>query len=189
MTKNQAVKELQQIQAGEAEEFFYQHAGFSYDSKTQTADEGRRETARALAAAEAWGQQIGLEFSWEDDWSLGTSHAEFYSEDAYPEGEPETCETCLAILNGDVVASLSCIDGATDEYRRVVEAELAAEVMDEQAAAPGKQMEEQAYRAVLAGWGNPMEDETWTRMLEGLSLLAETYAQDLNDLVAKIERR
>jgi hypothetical protein len=52
-----------------------------------------------------------------------------------------------------------------------------------------EQREEKAHRAVLAGWGNPMEEGTWTEMMEGLSLLAETYAEDLNDLLAKIERR
>lgn len=35
-----------------AERFFYEHAGYSYD-RTETAEQGRVSTARALAAAEA----------------------------------------------------------------------------------------------------------------------------------------
>jgi hypothetical protein len=36
-----------------AERFFYEHAGYSHDPRTETAEQGRVSTARALAAAEA----------------------------------------------------------------------------------------------------------------------------------------
>lgn len=36
----------------EAEQFFYEHAGYSYDRATETAEQGRRRGARVLAMAE-----------------------------------------------------------------------------------------------------------------------------------------
>lgn len=111
----------------EATDFFYEHAGWGYHPVKETPEEGRRRGATSLADAEAWAKGQGVEFIWESDWSVG-SHQDFYGTDsAYGDGEPETCESCIARLNGEVVASLSCIDGATAEYRRVVEAELAGE--------------------------------------------------------------
>ena len=80
-----------------------------------------------LARAEAWARESGLEFNWEDDWAVG-SHVKEYP-DAY-DAEPDECEACV-VLDADetIVASLHCIDDATDDYRRVVEAELAWEAM------------------------------------------------------------
>lgn len=75
-------------------------------------------------------EAIGYTFEWRDDWDLGVSHAEFYSAEAYPDGEPETCERVVLVdADGLVMASLGCIDDATDEYRREVENELACEVL------------------------------------------------------------
>lgn len=47
--------------------FFYAHAGYSYDAKHETAQQGRWRCARELASAEAWAAQQGLVFSWEPD--------------------------------------------------------------------------------------------------------------------------
>lgn len=111
----------------DVEQFFYDHAGWSYDPAKETAEEGRRQCAKELAEAEAWGRKAGLEFDWQDDWEIG-NHGEFYGPgSAYEDAEPERCEQVSARLNGEVVASLGCVDDASDEYRRVVEAELAAE--------------------------------------------------------------
>ena len=119
-----------------AVEFFYDNAGYSYDPATETVEDGRLRGARQLAMAERFAQVMGAEYVWEDDWSLGGNHADNYCADAYPDngGEPETCEWVAMYAhipagfeNMALVASLSCIDDATPEYRRVIEAELALE--------------------------------------------------------------
>jgi hypothetical protein len=108
--------------------FFYKHAGWSYDPAKETPHDGRLRGAVALASAESWASRVGLSISWEDDWSVG-NHQQEYGE-AYDDGEPDTCEAALARNErGDVVASLSCIDGADAAYRRVIEADLALEAM------------------------------------------------------------
>lgn len=105
--------------------FFLRNAGYSYDPKTQTPRQGRSETARKLAKAERDARALGYSFEWEDDWSVGDHQKEF---DCYADGVPETCESCLMRdPAGKVVQSLGCVDDATREYRRVVEAELALE--------------------------------------------------------------
>jgi len=74
-----------------------------------------------------WAEQQGYTFRWEDDWDLGGSHADFYGPgSAYEDGEPDTCEVCdMLDANGDLVDSLGCIDDASDEYRREIEAGMA----------------------------------------------------------------
>lgn len=99
---------------------------------TTTAEE---ESARNLLA---WAESIGVEFRWADDWLI--DHDEF---DCYEDGGPESCEYCVAVAaDGTILASLHCIDDATDEYRRVIEVELAGEAQWEL---------EQMIRRALAG--------------------------------------
>lgn len=105
------------------QQFFMQHAGWSYDPSAETPDEGRARSALELAQAESWAAVAGVEFTWEDDWTCDHV-AEF---DCY-DVEPTTCEGCIASVNGDHKASLWCIDDATPEYRRVIQAELAYEI-------------------------------------------------------------
>jgi hypothetical protein len=106
--------------------FFYRNAGFSYDPKTQSKQQGRAETARKLAKAERDARALGYTFIWSDDWEVG-SHVKQYGSESYP-AEPTTCEYCQIIdAEGRSQGSLGCIDDATREYRRVVEAELALE--------------------------------------------------------------
>lgn len=75
---------------------------------------------------------LELSVVWEDDWSLGTSHYVEYGE-AYTDAEgnpdePDTCERAyVEDQNGDVWASLHCIDGADDAYR----AEIAGQLLEE----------------------------------------------------------
>ena len=107
-------------------DFFIQHAGYSYNPATETPEEGRRRCARDLAEAEAIARLRGWEVRWADDWSID-HETEF---DCYDKGGPETCETALLVdAQGNVLASLGCVDDATDEYRRVIEAELADEAV------------------------------------------------------------
>jgi hypothetical protein len=115
----------------ENEQFFYDHAGYGFNpSNGETAEDGKIRGARALALAEATAEAKGITFRWEDDWEIG-SHKEFFGPDsAYDDHEPDTCEQCDAIdASGEVLASLGCVDDAGKDYRRVVEAELAAEVL------------------------------------------------------------
>lgn len=117
----------------ETVQFFHDNAGWSYDPRRESSEQGRQRCAYALAAAEAWAENMGMRFTWEDDWDVG-SHREHYGADsAYSDGEPTTCETCIAWKplpydGWQDVASLGCIDDATDDYRRVIAAELAMEV-------------------------------------------------------------
>lgn len=135
--------------ATESVEFFKERAGWSYDPTRESSDEGRQRSAEQLAAAEEWARGEGVEFTWEGDWDLGThTHAEFFSSDAYPDDEPETCEMVTARLDGRVVASLGCIDDADDNYRRVVEAELASEARYELERERGRRLARQANRCL-----------------------------------------
>jgi hypothetical protein len=107
-----------------AADFFYEHAGYSYNTAIETPEQGRRRTAQALADAELWAHEAGYSVDWEDDWDVTDHVAEYDTYDT----EPATCEQAtMHDPDGAVVASLGCIDDATDEYRRVVEAELALE--------------------------------------------------------------
>lgn len=109
--------------------FFFEHAGLSYDPATETPDQGRRRSAQAYADAESWAGEIGATFEWSDDWSID-HEAEF---DCYDNGGPETCESLVMLsASGEILASLYCVDDATDDYRRVVEAELAWEAMPDE---------------------------------------------------------
>ena len=108
--------------------FFYRQAGFGYDPKVETKNQGRIRGARALAEAERMARSFGWEYHWTDDWEIG-SHVKYYGEQSFPE-EPATCECCqLLDAGGVVLESLSCIDDADKNYRRVVEAELALEAI------------------------------------------------------------
>lgn len=105
--------------------FFYRNAGFSYDPKTETPRKGKARGARMLAQAERDARALGYSFGWANDWSVGDHSKEF---DCYTNGGPETCESCVMYdAQGNSVQALGCIDDATREYRRVIEAELALE--------------------------------------------------------------
>lgn len=110
--------------------FFYEHAGYSYDPKTETAEQGRMRCAKELAEAESIASRLGWEHSWEWDDS-GCSGCDCDSEDcACSSGaEHETLGCVLKDEHGKVLASLWGICGATDTYRRVVEAELSDEAL------------------------------------------------------------
>lgn len=91
--------------------FFYDHAGYSYDPKVETAAAaGRLRCATALAGAERAARgAVYFDWGWESE----------------VEGE-----YCVARLDetGETT-SLGGIQGADDNYRRVVQAELALELL------------------------------------------------------------
>src|SRR5882724_235445 len=106
-----------------AERFFWTNAGFSYDPKTETRAQGRRKCARLLAEAEVWAENIGLRFLWEYDDCPDLS---FMTETE--QLEPHEVLVCIARYpDGAIAGSLCGIVDADADYRRVVEAELAAE--------------------------------------------------------------
>ena len=96
-------------------DFFYEHAGWSYDPLVETPEEGRRRNSETLARAWAL-VSLEAEFQWHAD---GLEHRG-------DSNSPDTCEGCLMIMEDDEL-SLWCIDDADENYRRVIEAELALE--------------------------------------------------------------
>lgn len=105
--------------------FFLENAGYSYDPKTETPLQGHKRGAKVLAKAEREAHQRGFFYRWSVDTS--TDSSEF---DDAP--EPWALWQC-AMYNEDgrIVNSLHAIDFGRggepwgDNYRRVVEAELA----------------------------------------------------------------
>jgi hypothetical protein len=110
------------------EQFFYEHAGYSYNPKTETPEQVRRKCARALARAEAKASRLGYSFKWDID-DVDSSE--------WSDGKPPYEQWyCIAYdRKGQVIGSLSGIDFGRngkpwgDPYRRVVEAELALEAV------------------------------------------------------------
>jgi hypothetical protein len=109
----------------DAVQFFYEHAGYSYDPLKETREQGRRRCARGLANAEAKGSSLGFTFEWDYD---GMDSSEWTDE-----RQPATPTWVCVCRNGagEIVESLHGVDFGDKEpwgesYRRVVEAELAA---------------------------------------------------------------
>ena len=96
-----------------AELFFFEHAGYSYDPKTETPEQGRTRCALRLAEAEAEADRRG----WWVEW---------IADDA-EEGEPRWC-ALLRDSSSRVLDALGGIDVCDGPYARVVAAELAAGV-------------------------------------------------------------
>jgi hypothetical protein len=101
--------------------FFYDNAGYSY-SQDEAPEAGRIRCAKSLAKAEQYAQNLGWEYEWQNDNDADLSWL--------AEGETvETCEGCILRGEADVLESLWGITDASDNYRRVVEAELALEAL------------------------------------------------------------
>lgn len=107
-----------------AEQFFYDHAGFSVRvSEGETTEDGRLRTARELAAAEQWARDQMAVIEWEDDDVAHLYYDRASDRDTHYYG-------CIVIV-GNVTESLWGIDliDWDDPYKRVVVAELASQVM------------------------------------------------------------
>ena len=107
-----------------AERFFWKHAGFCYDPKTETKAQGKRRCAESLAQAEQYANNLNFEFEWEFDdmpWDPGDT-------DYVP-----TEVLCCRIIDPKnprySLASLCGIADPDENYRRVIEAELASEAL------------------------------------------------------------
>lgn len=110
--------------------FFYHHAGYGYDPKTETKEQGKRRGARALARAEQAARERGWSVTWEDDADADPC----WNEDACDKGHMPHSHECLQATlydaDGDMLASLGGIYEPSRDYTRVVEAELASEALD-----------------------------------------------------------
>jgi hypothetical protein len=114
-----------------AVQFFYEQAGWGYRPGVETEEQGRQRGARQLAEAEAWADGPGaLVFEWEDDpdadmsCACGEDHGPAFGCIVRREGERDVLASLWSVTFG--VAAF-----ATDPYKRVVEAELALEVLRE----------------------------------------------------------
>jgi hypothetical protein len=110
------------------QQFFYDNAGYSYDPKKESAKQGKYNNARRMAKSERLARLAGVRFNWEYDTEGCTGCSCDSADCACSSGEPHETLGCIAVLeDGSHGASLWSICGATREYRRVVEAELAME--------------------------------------------------------------
>lgn len=106
--------------------FFFENAGWSYDPKKETSDQGKLRCAQALAHAEAEARKRGWSVCWD------------YDPEPYQRGDAEERvpdEVFVAILYDENTiprASLGGIGDPTPEYRRVIAAELAHEALLEE---------------------------------------------------------
>lgn len=106
-------------------EFFHQWAGFSWDPKTETREQGKARCAQLHATAEAWARDAGVRFQWVRDPDCDRSGIEH--------GGP--LWLCMAWRDSTCIGSLGSVDlGESgepwgDPYARVIEAELALTIM------------------------------------------------------------
>lgn len=115
----------------EAVAFFFEHAGYSH-APDETPEAGKIRGALSLARAERHATRKGWYVEWSDDWEVGSHVAG--APEAY-DVEPDTCEIAtLYNRHRHMLGSLGCVDDASDDYRRVVAAELASEAIAERVA-------------------------------------------------------
>jgi hypothetical protein len=118
----------------DAEQFFYDHAGYSHDPATETSEHGHARCAMDLAAAEQRIARGGYRIEWDQD----------YEFDPYCACEDDDCPAktgpayCAALFSADGIRVLASLCGITferghdysdDPYARVVAAELALEAL------------------------------------------------------------
>jgi len=125
------------------EQFFYEHAGWGYDPAKETSNEGRVRCAKELALAETWARENCYSFSWEYEQESPQSvfgkpcpkkgkcaDAKCPYAHYDPKNEFFVAEIWDNSETPEVVGSLGMIEAPSKEYRRVVEAELAHEIMN-----------------------------------------------------------
>lgn len=115
-----------------AERFFWVNAGWSYTPGKESPEQGRANGACNLAAAEGIAREAGYSFTWRVDPAVDSR--------TFSASRPywELYECLMHDINGEVVQVLGAVDfgrgagGPFGDYRRVVEAELAAQEVGEQ---------------------------------------------------------
>lgn len=121
----------------ETEQFFYDHAGFSYNPETETHTSGKARGAVQLAAAEKWGKLHGWTVEWNIDPDADTTPTDEY----FVSGAPHWY-ALLRNKDDEIIGSLGSVDlgyadgsetgpkdPANDPYARVVAAELMMEAL------------------------------------------------------------
>jgi hypothetical protein len=112
-----------------AEQFFYEHAGYSVKRDEETHEQGHDRSARELATAEAWAEERGYWFDVQPDDDIETTTTD---EQVKRIIAGETVYLIVLMYDPDEVCQvLSGIEVASenDPYLRVVKAELALEEM------------------------------------------------------------
>jgi hypothetical protein len=107
--------------------FFHQNARYSYDSMTDTPEQGRLRCSKELADAETIGQRLGYVFEWEFD--EGPDSSWMSDEEREHDHEGLCCRIPAPETTRHSLASLWGITDPDSRYRRVIEAELAAEAI------------------------------------------------------------
>lgn len=111
------------------QKFFYNAAGHSWTPGRETKRQGHEKGARRLASAEDFSIKNGYSFHWQHDTICDSSD---FSDDIEPW---QLWQVTMYDAAGQIVESLGGIDFGRDgqpwgqSYRRVVEAELALEVL------------------------------------------------------------
>jgi hypothetical protein len=108
--------------------FFYQNAGYSFDPSKETAEQGRIRCAKSYAADEKQASEFGFIFEWNQD-EIGCDCAEI--ENGIEEPHDVLCCLVYDAEGKTVLASLSGICEPSTTYRKVVEAELAGEAIEQ----------------------------------------------------------
>ena len=107
-----------------AQQFFYDHAGFSYNPATRSASD--------LARAETYAAGHDWEFTWEPDFDADASFVDTWDSLAQADwnSTDHECEVCiLRDSDGNILSSCGGIFDADSDYRRVIQAELALEAL------------------------------------------------------------
>lgn len=125
-------------------QFFYQQAGYSYPLNSTPAQirAHRLNSARRLAAAERWAQREGLEVVWREEEYLEADHWPMPEDWAHVQQDGARYATLyrpcpdhgVDCKHAEALASLGMISESLDNrerdnYRRLVNAELALEAM------------------------------------------------------------
>lgn len=119
-----------------AEKFFFEWAGGSYTAGASTAQRKREriDQAKAMAAAEAEGEDRGWKVEWDHDQEADISWMDDEQREELERGATEMLVALLRDENGNVLASLGGVHvnarGGRDPYGRVVEAELIQEALE-----------------------------------------------------------
>jgi hypothetical protein len=112
-----------------AELFFYDHAGYSY-GKDEKPEDGRIRCAKDLAESESIAARLQWSYEWEWDNDIDDSWM-----DEEERAKPHEW-LCVRMMDGNkVLQALGGIVDPDNDYRRVVEAELASEELAERAKA------------------------------------------------------
>ena len=110
--------------------FFYSQAGYGYQPDKETKLQGKRRCAKQLAAAERLASDRGYSFRWQVD-TMSDSSDWSDEEPAYAQWQCDMLDSDGKFVNG-----LGGVDFGRDKdpwgdpYRRVVEAELALEIVE-----------------------------------------------------------